>query len=121
MLEHLAGKTHYYFLNGFSGYFQFCIAPKDQHKTTFTCRFEMFAYRRMPFGLCNAPRTFQHCKMSIFSDLIEHCIEVFMDDFSIYGTSFNDCLASFNKVLGRCIENNLVLSCEKCHLWCHKA
>jgi len=115
MLECLAGKTHYCFLDGFSGYFNICIAPEDQHKTTFTCPFGTFAYRRMPFSLCNAPRTFQRCMMSIFFELIEHCIEVFMDDFSIYGSSFNDCLTNLSKVLDRCIKNNLVLSYEKCH------
>ena len=53
MLERLAGKSHYCFLDGFSGYMQITIAPEDQEKTTFT--FGTFAYRRMPFGLCNAP------------------------------------------------------------------
>jgi len=58
MLERLAGKTHYCFLDGFSGYFHIWIAPEDQHKTTFTWPFGTFAYRRMPFGLCNALGTF---------------------------------------------------------------
>nr|GEW71477.1 reverse transcriptase domain-containing protein [Tanacetum cinerariifolium] len=59
MLERLAGNQYYYFLDGFSGYFQIPIYPKDQEKTTFTCPYETFAYRRMPFGLCNAPGMFQ--------------------------------------------------------------
>nr|GEZ67316.1 reverse transcriptase domain-containing protein [Tanacetum cinerariifolium] len=59
MLERLAGNQYYYFLDGFFGYFQIPIDPKDQEKTTFTCPYETFAYRRMPFGLCNAPGTFQ--------------------------------------------------------------
>ena len=59
MLERLAGHSYYYFLDGYSGYFQIAIAPEDQEKTTFTCPFRTFAYRRMPFGLCNAPATFQ--------------------------------------------------------------
>nr|KYP31466.1 Transposon Ty3-G Gag-Pol polyprotein [Cajanus cajan] len=58
MLERLAGKSHYYFLDGFSGYFQIHIALEDQEKTTFTCPFGTFSYRRLPFGLCNAPGTF---------------------------------------------------------------
>ncbi|RDX72685.1 hypothetical protein CR513_47787, partial [Mucuna pruriens] len=70
MLEKLAGKSHYCFLDGFSAYMQIHIAPEDQHKTTFTCPFGTFAYTRMPFGLCNAPSTFQRCMMSIFSDLL---------------------------------------------------
>nr|GEX37288.1 retrovirus-related Pol polyprotein [Tanacetum cinerariifolium] len=59
MLERLAGNEYCYFLDGFSGYFQIPIDPKDQEKTTFTCPYGTFAYRRMPFGLCNAPGTFQ--------------------------------------------------------------
>ncbi|GJX46308.1 reverse transcriptase domain-containing protein [Tanacetum coccineum] len=59
MLERLAGNEYYCFLNGFSGYFQIPIDPHDQEKTTFTCPYRTFAYRRMPFGLCNAPGTFQ--------------------------------------------------------------
>ncbi|GJQ90513.1 reverse transcriptase domain-containing protein [Tanacetum coccineum] len=58
MLERLAGNEYYCFLDGFSGYFQIPIDPKDQEKTTFTCPYGTFAYRRMPFGLCNAPGTF---------------------------------------------------------------
>ena len=78
------------------------IHPNDQEKTTFTCPFGTFAYRRMPFGLCNAPATFQRSMMSIFSDFVENIIEVFMDDFSVHGSSFDDCLANLEKVLERC-------------------
>ena len=115
MLDCLAGKTHYYFLDGFSGYFHIFIASEDQHKTTFTCPFRTFAYRRMLYGLCNAPGTFQRYMMSLFSYLTEYCIEIFMDDFSLYGSSFDDCLANLVKVLDKYIENDLVLSYEKCH------
>ncbi|GKA85950.1 reverse transcriptase domain-containing protein [Tanacetum coccineum] len=59
MLERLAGNEYYCFLDGFSGYFQIPIDPHDQEKTTFTCPYGTFAYRHMPFGLCNAPGTFQ--------------------------------------------------------------
>ncbi|GJU07471.1 reverse transcriptase domain-containing protein [Tanacetum coccineum] len=75
MLERLAGNEYYCFLDGFSGYFQIPIDPKDQEKTTFTCPYGTFAYRRMPFGLCNAPGTFQRCMMAIFHDMIEKDIE----------------------------------------------
>ncbi|CAN6697872.1 unnamed protein product [Malus baccata var. baccata] len=85
MLERLAGYAFYCFLDGYSGYNQIVIAPEDQEKTTFTCPFGTFAYRRTPFGLCNAPATFQRCMMSIFSDYVEKIIEVFMDDFSVFG------------------------------------
>nr|GEW12101.1 reverse transcriptase domain-containing protein, chloroplastic [Tanacetum cinerariifolium] len=59
MLERLAGNEFYCFLDGFSSYFQIPIDPQDQEKTTFTCPYGTFAYLRMPFGLCNAPGTFQ--------------------------------------------------------------
>ncbi|XP_019091121.1 PREDICTED: uncharacterized protein LOC109128720 [Camelina sativa] len=115
MLERLANHTHYCFLDGYSGFFQIPIHPNDQEKTTFTCPYGTFAYRRMPFGLCNDPATFQRCMMSIFSDLIEDVVEVFMDDFSGYGDSFSSCLANLCRVLRRCEETNLVLNWEKCH------
>ncbi|GJW20557.1 reverse transcriptase domain-containing protein [Tanacetum coccineum] len=82
MLERLARNEYYCFLDGFSGYFQIPIDPLDQEKTTFTCPYGTFAYRRMPFGLCNAPGTFQRCMVVIFHDMIEKNMEVFMDDFS---------------------------------------
>ncbi|XP_027182165.1 uncharacterized protein LOC113780574 [Coffea eugenioides] len=115
MLERLAGKSHYCCLDGFSGFLQILVASEDQVKTTFTCPFGIFAYRRMPFGLCNAPATFQRCMVSIFSDFVENIIEVFMDDFMVYGDSFDACLANLTKILERCIETNLVLNYEKCH------
>ncbi|GJS16454.1 reverse transcriptase domain-containing protein [Tanacetum coccineum] len=115
MLERIAGNEYYYFLDGFSGYFQIPIDPKDQDKTTFTCPYGMFAYRRMPFGLCNAPGTFQRYMMAIFHDMIEETMEVFMDDFLVFGDSFSSCLSHLDKMLKRCKDTNLVLNWEKCH------
>ncbi|XP_043712605.1 uncharacterized protein LOC122661312, partial [Telopea speciosissima] len=85
--------------DGYAGYNQIPIALEDQHKTTFTCPYGTFAYRRMPFGLCNAPATFQRCMMSIFSDMVEHFLEVFMDDFFIHGSNFSNCLHHLSLVL----------------------
>ena len=115
MLERLAHHKYYCFLDGYSGFFQIPIHPDDQEKTTFTCPYGTFAYRRMPFGLCNAPATFQRCMMSIFTDMIKDFMEVFMDDFSVYGSDFTSCLNNLCKVLERCEEKNLVLNWEKCH------
>ncbi|GKB48447.1 reverse transcriptase domain-containing protein [Tanacetum coccineum] len=115
MLERLAGKEYYCFLDGFSRYFQIPIDPQDQEKTTFTCPYGTFAYRRMPFGLCNAPGTFQRCMMAIFHDMIEETMEVFMDDFSVFGDSFSSCLSHLDKMLKMCEDTNLVLNWEKCH------
>ncbi|GJR76886.1 reverse transcriptase domain-containing protein [Tanacetum coccineum] len=115
MLERLAENEYYCFLDGFSGYFQIPIDPQDQEKTTFTCPYGTFAYRRMPFGLCNAPGTFQRCMMAIFHDMIEETMEVFMDDFSVFVDSFSSCLSHLDKMLKRCEDTNLVLNWEKCH------
>ncbi|GJS79587.1 reverse transcriptase domain-containing protein [Tanacetum coccineum] len=118
MLERLAGNEFYCFLDGFSEYFQIPIDPHDQEKTTFTCPYSTFAYRRMPFGLCNAPGTFQRCMMVIFHDMIEKTIEVFMDDFSVFGDSFDSCLSNLKRMLKRYEDTNIVLNWEKCHFMC---
>ncbi|GJR84557.1 reverse transcriptase domain-containing protein [Tanacetum coccineum] len=115
MLERLAGNEYYCFLDGFSGNFQIPIDPKDQDKTTFTCPYGTFAYRCIPFGLCNASGTFQRCMMAIFHDMIEETMEVFMDDFSVFEDSFSSCLSHLDKMLKRCEDINLVLNSEKCH------
>ncbi|XP_075483669.1 uncharacterized protein LOC142523823 [Primulina tabacum] len=101
--------------NGYSGYNQIVIAPEDQEKTTFTCPYGTFAFRRMPFGLFNAHATFQRCTMAIFFDMVEEIMEVFMDDISVFGSSFYHCFQNLTLVLQRCREKNLVLNWEKCH------
>nr|GFA26323.1 reverse transcriptase domain-containing protein [Tanacetum cinerariifolium] len=118
MLERLAGNEFYCFLDGFLGYFQILIDLQDHEKTTFTCPYRTFTYRRMPFGLCNAPGTFQRCMASIFHDMIKKTMEVFMDDFLVFGDSFSSCLTNLDKMLNRCEEMNLVLNWEKCHFMC---
>nr|GEW62045.1 DNA-directed DNA polymerase [Tanacetum cinerariifolium] len=101
MLERLARNEFYCFLDGFSRYFQIYIDPQDQEKTTFTCPYGTFAYRRMPFGLCNAQGTFQRCMMAIFRDMIKKTMKVFMDDFSVFGDSSSSCLSYLDKMLQR--------------------
>jgi hypothetical protein len=121
MLERLANHTYFCFLDGYSGFMQIPIHPDDQHKTTFTCHYGTFAYRRMPFGLCNAPASFQRCMMDVFSKFIKETVEVFMDDFSVYVKTFVDCLANLDKVLMRCAEVDLVLNWENATSWLSKA
>ncbi|GJW92640.1 reverse transcriptase domain-containing protein [Tanacetum coccineum] len=115
MLERLAGNEFYCFLM----FFQVISFhdPKDQEKTTFTCPYGTFAYRRMPFGLCNAPGTFQRCMMAIFHDKIEKTMEVFIDDFSVFRDSFSRsfAIANLDKILKRCEDTKLALNWEKSH------
>jgi hypothetical protein len=94
MLERLANHAYFCFLDGYPGFMQFPIHLDDQHKTAFTCPYGTFAYRRMPFGLCHALASFQRCMMAVFSEFIEEIVEVFMDDVSVYGKTFVDCLAN---------------------------
>ncbi|GKB02273.1 reverse transcriptase domain-containing protein [Tanacetum coccineum] len=115
MLERLAGNKFFCFLDGFSDYFQIPIELADQEKTTFTCPYGTYASKRMPFGLCNAPATFQRCMIAIFQDMLETSMEVFMDDFSVFGDSFDSCLANLKQMLIRCKQAHLVLNWEKCH------
>nr|GFB30753.1 reverse transcriptase domain-containing protein [Tanacetum cinerariifolium] len=115
MLERLAGNEYYCFLDGFLGYFQIPIDPKDQEKTTFTCPYGTFAYKRMPFGLFNSPGTFQRCMMAIFHDMIEKTMKVFIDDFSVFGNSDSTCLTNLENMLKRCEDTKLALNWKKSH------
>ena len=115
MLDRLARHPHFCFLDRYSGYNQIAIAPEDQEKTNFTCPYGTFAFRRMPFGLFNVPATFQRCMMSIFLDLAEEVMEIFIDDFTVYGSSFEQCLQNLGTVLHRFQDKNLALNWEKCH------
>ncbi|RVW74063.1 Transposon Ty3-G Gag-Pol polyprotein [Vitis vinifera] len=91
VLERVSGHPFYCFLEGIQGIFRLKLMWKIR-KNHFTCPFGTYAYRRMPFGLCNAPATFQRCMLSIFSDMVERIMEVFMDDITVYGGTFEECL-----------------------------
>nr|GEV64780.1 retrovirus-related Pol polyprotein from transposon 17.6 [Tanacetum cinerariifolium] len=113
-LERLAGHEYYYFLDGFSGYFQI-LSPLKIMRKPHSQPLRTFSYKRMPFELCNAPTTFQRCMAAIFHEIIEDSMEVFMNDFFAFGSSFDHCLKNLEKMLKRCEETNLVLNWEKCH------
>nr|GEX52311.1 reverse transcriptase domain-containing protein [Tanacetum cinerariifolium] len=121
MLERLAGNKFYCLIDGFSGYFQIPIDPRDQEKTTFTCPYGTFTYRCMPFGLCNAPGTFQRYMLAIFHDMVEKTMEVFMDDFSVFGNSFENCLSRLDKMLQMCEDTSLCLNWRRAILWSKRA
>ncbi|GJY74570.1 reverse transcriptase domain-containing protein [Tanacetum coccineum] len=89
MLERLARNKFFCFLDGFSSCFQIPIEPADQEKTTFTYPYGTYGYKPMPFGLCNAPATFQRCMIAIFQGMLETSMEVFMDDFLVFRDSFD--------------------------------
>jgi len=101
MLERLAKNSYFCYLDGYLGFFQIPIRHNDQEKTTFTCPYGTYAYKRMPFELYNAPTTFHCCMMAIFSDFIEDIMEIFVDDFSMDGANYDHCLNNLSKVLQR--------------------
>ena len=114
VLDGLARKNLFSFLDSFSGYNKIQIIPEDQDKTTFTCPWGTFSYRVLPFGLCNAPATFQRVVLCIFSELVHDSVKIYMDDFTPYGDEFQEDLSNLGKVLRRCIKMHLSLSPEKC-------
>eukprot|EP00253_Pinus_taeda_P020083 PITA_20083 len=107
-------KKFFSFLDGFSGYNQIQISPEDEDKTTFTCPWGPFAHWVLPFGLCNTPATFQRAVLIIFIELVHDSVEIYMDDFTPYGSNFQEALTNLRKVLAKCIEMNLSLSPDKC-------
>nr|GEU51280.1 retrovirus-related Pol polyprotein from transposon 17.6 [Tanacetum cinerariifolium] len=91
------------------------IEDSPWENTTFTCPYGTYAYKRMPFGLCNAPATFKMCMIAIFQDMLETSMEVFIDDFWVFGDSFDSYLANLKKMFIRSKQDHLVLNWEKCH------
>ena len=108
ILDKVAGHERYSFLDGFSGYNQVHIREEDQPKTTFTMDWGTFAYRRMPFGLCNAPATFQRLMTTVFSDFLRQFLEIFIDDFCVYSDA-NDHLRFVESTTQRCKDVGISL------------
>ena len=95
---------------GIRGIIKSLSTPMIKARRLSFARMEHMLIEEISFGLCNAPTSFQRCMMSIFSDMIEEIVEVFMDDFSVYGKTFDHCLENLDKVLQRCQEKDLVLN-----------
>ncbi|CAM6086284.1 unnamed protein product [Calypogeia fissa] len=113
VLDIVVGWEVYSFLDGYSGYNQIWIRKEDQLKTVFTIEWGVFAFRRMPFGLCNAPGSFQRIIMAIFHDFLRKFVEVFIDDFVVYGTK-KEHVDYLRLTFQRCREIGLKLHPGKC-------
>lgn len=83
-LDRPTRKEYYCFSDGYSGYNQITIGLEDEEKTTFTCPYRTFAFRRISFGLYSSLTMFQRCMMSIFSYMVEQALEASINDFSIF-------------------------------------
>lgn len=98
-----------------SGYHQVAVHENDRHKTAFITPFGLFEYERMPFGLCNAPATFQRLMQTIMSDLVFQMVLIYLDDLLVYSSTFEDHLVRLETVLQRLRETGLKIKVEKCH------
>jgi len=98
----LAENKYFSFLDSFNSYNQIQITSKYQDKMKFTCPWGTYAYDVFPFGLCNAPTTFQREILAIFADLVDDCVVVYMDDFFVYRATFEEALENLEKVLNKC-------------------
>ncbi|OAE35250.1 hypothetical protein AXG93_1162s1260 [Marchantia polymorpha subsp. ruderalis] len=115
LLEEVGGHARYTFMDGYAGYNQISIAVQDVHKTAFTTPWGTFVWVVMPFGLCNAPATFQRLVMYIFTDLLYKSMTVFVDDFSTQ-SSAGEHLQCVREALIRCRRMQLALNPEKTFL-----
>jgi hypothetical protein len=113
ILDAVAGHECYSFLDGFSGYNQVRIAEEDQLKTTFTTDWGTFAYTVMPFGLCNAPATFQRIMTQAFQKYLRKFMEIFLDDFCVFSKKKNH-FKCLGKCMKQCKEFGISLNSDKC-------
>lgn len=84
LLSIVVGSEMFSMLDGFLGYNQVLVKPKDQHKTTSTTKWGIFAYQKMSFGLSNAGATFQRAMDLAFKELINNIILIYLDDLTIF-------------------------------------
>ncbi|MCO5578895.1 hypothetical protein L7F22_032744 [Adiantum nelumboides] len=114
VLERVARAEAYSYLDGFSGYNQLSIAPKDQHKIVFATERGTFAYKVMPFGLTNAPSTFQRLMCHIFREFLQKILEVYVNDLCVHSQQIRDHLSQLRKIFEKCRLYRLCLNPKKC-------
>ncbi|MCO5598443.1 hypothetical protein L7F22_052538 [Adiantum nelumboides] len=113
MLNQVAGHEMYSFLDGYSGYNQISLAEEDREKTAFITEWGAFIYLVMPFGLCNAPATFQRAMMTIFSEYLQKFMAIFLDDFTVYSSKEKH-LDYLRLIFEKCKEKRVCLNPYKC-------
>lgn len=114
-LDALGGAKVFSTIDLASGYHQVAVHENDRPKTAFITPFGLYEYRRMPFGLCNAPATFQRLMQAVMSDLVFQIVLVYLDDLLVYSSTFHTHLVRLETVLRRLRETGLKIKMEKCH------
>ena len=118
-LDTLVGSKYFSTFDLASGYWQVEVAGEDQPKTAFSTPEGLFQFRVMPFGLCNAPATFQRLMDRVLSGLKWSRCLVYFDDIIVVGTTFCDHLSNIAAVFARLRGAGLKLKPAKCHI-CQK-
>ncbi|GFY06605.1 retrovirus-related Pol polyprotein from transposon 17.6 [Trichonephila clavipes] len=116
-LDTLAGNTWFSTPDLKSGYWQVELHPDDKEKTAFSTGQGLWQFKVMPFGLCNAPATFECLMETVLGGLTYEACLVYLDDIIIVGRSFEEHLKNIRRVLQKLKEANLKLSPSKCHLF----
>ncbi|XP_062420887.1 uncharacterized protein K02A2.6-like [Pungitius pungitius] len=114
-LDALSGAKSFSTIDLASGYHQVAVHEKDRNKTAFTTPFGLYEYLRMPFGLCNAPATFQRLMQTTMSDLVLQIVLIYLDDFLVFSSTFQDHLVRLETVFKRLRETGLKVKMKKCH------
>jgi hypothetical protein len=114
LLERLAGAKYFTKLDMREGYYLLRMAEGEEWKTAFRCRYGLFEYQVMPFGLCNAPGTFQHFVNDTFSDFLDRFLAAYLDDLLIYSDSLKEHKAHVRLILERLKSAGLYIKPEKC-------
>ena len=116
-LDMLAGKRWFSTLYLASGYWQVSLSPEAHCKTAFATHSGLFQFKVMPFGLCNAPVTFERLTVRVLQGLRwSHCL-VYLDDIISFGTTFEDALDNLAFIFERLRVYGLQLKSTKCHLF----
>ena len=116
-IDSLGGNEWFCTLDLQSGYWQVGMKPEDMEKTAFSSHIGLYEYKVMPFGLCNAPATFEAMMETLLSDLLWRKCLVYLDDVIVFGKTFEDCLSNLEEVLKRIMSNGLKLKPKKCNLF----
>ncbi|KAK7922290.1 hypothetical protein WMY93_009192 [Mugilogobius chulae] len=116
-LDALCGAKWFSTIDLASGYNQVPMAERDKHKTAFCTPFGLFEFNRMPFGLCNAPSTFQRLMERMFGS--EHCqsLLLYLDDVVVYSASIDEHLQRLGTVLSRLQKEGLKVKLSKCEFF----
>ena len=116
-LDSLGGNQWFCTLDLQSGYWQVGMKEEDMEKTAFSSHMGLFQYNVLPFGLCNAPATFEAMMESMLSDLLWKKCLVYLDDVIVFGKTFQECLDNLELVLERILSNGLKLKPKKCNVF----